>query len=246
MKNIIIIVVALAVIGAISFFSPFKTKAPEQIPTATTTATEINNETSSTTQSTIQTSAELKLINELKKTWGEYVEASKYHDIEKIKTLSYSISGVCANKADEKICFDLMDKLVKAVNPLKMSEFVNVWYDDKQAILLTDLKPDSVEGNPGFYQPRIFFAKKDGAYKVLAVSPEWGRFANKQLVKESEMSDFLKRAVLDSDKDGLTDMEENCDAGDGYGTVKGCVPTNVSRNDTSGDGWWDGIEIHFR
>lgn len=247
MKNIITAIAIVIVIGLIGFFGPFKTYAPTQIPISTSTPiAEVEGNTSTTTKLIIKNNAESKLVEDLKKTWINYVAATKAHDIEKIKNFSYAISGVCENKADEKLCFDVMDKLVKAVSSLKMDEFTNLWYDDKQAILLTELKPDFVEGNPGFYQPRILFAKKDGAYKVLAVMPEWGRFANKKLVKEAEISDFLKRAILDSDKDGLTDMEENCDGGEGYGTIKGCDKTSIVKNDTDGDLWWDGIEIYFR
>ncbi len=50
----------------------------------------------------------------------------------------------------------------------------------------------------------------------------------------------LQAMILDSDKDGLTDMKENC-GGSMMGN-KTCVKTNPNKDDSDGDGWWDGID----
>ena len=240
------IVAVIVVVGGLVFLVyPNQSKAPTELPT---TATPMPTATTPTTAPTTipKPNPATKLTDEFQTIWGNYIVAVKAHDTEAVKNLSYQLSYACANVSQyQKECFENMDNLIKAVSSLNTKDFTIVWKDAKQAILLTEPKPSTFDGNKGFYQPRIFFAARDGAYKVLSVFPEWGRFANSKLVSDSQRPDFLKNAMLDSDKDGLTDMEENCDDGGSNGPAQGCVKTDPNKKDTDGDGWWDGIEPYF-
>ncbi|MFZ3020157.1 MAG: hypothetical protein WA051_01390 [Minisyncoccia bacterium] len=251
MKNIIIAGVII-VIGAVVFLAhPFKSQAPEVTNIASTT-TEANVEDVSST--TIKTPAKStptystdKATRELQIIWDKYLAAAKIHDLKTISELSYQLSDNCKHpETTQKECFVSMDVVVKAFEKIKTTDLTVAWKDAKQAILMTEPRPDTFDGNTGFYQPRLYFGVKDGTYKLIAVFPDWGVFANKDKVKAGEVQAFLAKALVDSDKDGISDLEENCDDGTGAGTIKGCTKTNLFNKDENKDGWWDGIDPYIR
>jgi len=255
MKNIIIAGV-IVIIGAGVFLThPFKSRAPEVVDTGTTTpientessTTPINNPTKIPATAEKLSATDLKTIQELKDVWDKYLTAAKAHDVDTTTSLSFQVSDSCQHlDKTQKECFALMDTLVSAFSDIKISDFRTAWYDSKQAILFSKQKPATLDGNIGFYQPRIYFGMKDGKYKVLSVFPNWGRFANKNIVKAANVQEFLQKGTLDSDKDGLTDMEENCDNGGGPDSIKNCKKTDPFVRDENKNGWWDGIEIYIR
>ncbi len=252
MKNIIIAGVII-VIGAVVFFThPFKGKAPENVDVVATTTTTVNTETkldaNKTPVVTVKISPEdAKMIKELQDIWNKYLLSAKNHDVKTLASLSYQLSDNCKDLAKtEKQCFEAMDQLATIFAEIKTTDFKIVWFDKKQAVLMTEQRPTTLDGNPGFKQPRIFFGVKDGAYKLLAIFPDWGRFANKSMLKASDIPAFLQKGALDSDKDGFTDMEEDCDSGGGVGSIDGCKKTDPHNRDENRNGWWDGVEAYIR
>ena len=251
MKNIIIAGVII-IVGAVVFLAhPFKSRAPENTNIATTTVeANVGNTSSTTTKTPVKTNSTYsadKANRELQIIWDKYLAAAKVHDLKTISELSYQLSDNCKHlETTQKECFVSMDVVVKAFEKIKTTDFIITWKDTKQAILMTEPRSDTFDGNPGFFQPRLFFGVKDGSYKLIAVFPDWGVFANKDKVKASDIQAFLARAMVDSDKDGITDLEENCDDGTGAGTIKGCTKTDSLNKDENKDGWWDGVGPYVR
>ncbi len=263
MRKNIIIATVIVLLGAVAWFmrpskfvespvlSSTTTPAKTDEPTSGVNQTKQSAKTASSTGELISLSFKSDpddvMIKPLQEIWDSYLSALKTRDVPKVASLSFQLSPNCANLDKyQKECFQAIDDALKAFENIKTSDFTVVWYDNRQAILMTKPRAATYEGSPGFYQPRIFFGVKDGVYKVLAVFPEWGRFANKDKVPAAEVQSFLQKGMLDSDKDGLTDMEENCDNGAGPGSIGGCKQTDPNVRDENRNGWWDGVEAYIR
>lgn len=244
MKNIIAVGVIVLVVIGIWFLKPFKTYAPQN----TETQKEItNSETEKINpEPIISGNKKPELLSKLQETWNLYLLAAKAHNVNELSKYSYNLSYNCRNlETKEKECFASMDTVVSAFKNIQTDDFIILWSDSKQAVLLTGRRPATFEGNEGFYQPRIFFGVKDGSYKVFAVFPDWGVFANKDKIASENIATFLDKASIDTDKDGLTDMEENCYEGTEEGIFTKCKKTDPNNNDENKNGWWDGLEPYL-
>jgi len=117
--------------------------------------------------------------------------------------------------------------------------------DDKQAIYSTNPVKTDDSTAYGYKQGIIMFVKKDGSWKILLSSPEknWGVSKAGTNRTPAQVEELLQEMILDSDKDGITNMYELCE-GSQMGNSK-CVKTDPNKRDTDGDGWWDGIEAEF-
>jgi hypothetical protein len=126
------------------------------------------------------------------------------------------------------------------------ADFVNKWQDDKQAIYSTNLQKetDAIAWGYGGKEMVMFVKGKDGSWKVLSIALETGGASISKKgapgMTDAQAEQELQKMMLDSDKDGLTDMDETC--GESVEMpVQNCVKTDPNKRDSKGDGWWDGI-----
>ena len=120
---------------------------------------------------------------------------------------------------------------------LNKTDFVNVWRDDKQAILSTNPIRTDTADNYSYDKKQIFFIKDISLWKVMnldisagSIPKSWGAEGEKE----------LQSMPIDSDKDGVADRVETCSGAEQYNSR--CVKTDPNNRDTNGNGWWDGIE----
>jgi len=100
---------------------------------------------------------------------------------------------------------------------------VNLLIDDKQAILSRN--PERSDGQ--YLLEKIMFIKVLDSWKLLSINTQG-------FIDEGE-DNFL----VDSDKDGLLDVEENCTADNN----PWCEETDPANRDTNNNGWWDSVDI---
>ncbi len=245
MKNIIAAIAGVLVVGGAVWWgvshretSP-AAQVPVSMPDISTPSIAVGEPSS--------TSPDAKVIAELQGVWKKYIAAVKAHDITTVRAMSFRQSTVCGNPSLQKECFELMDALAENVSDFKAEDLTLVWYDEKQAVLRSPLRHIVNTDNEGYAQSRVFFAKSENSdeYKVLAVMPDWGRFTGTMGATKEAVAALLEKGILDTDKDGLTDMEERCETGNGEVVETGCSTTDQEKRDTDGDEWWDGIEIYF-
>lgn len=139
------------------------------------------------------------------------------------------------------LAYDIGTKLNKA-------DFVNKWQDDRQAIYSTNPKNIETADVYAYEQTYILFIKTGGLWKILpevykswSVSKLGTYLTTTQAEENSQAEEKLQAKMLDSDKDGLKDFYETCDAGVSSYSAS-CVKTDPNDRDTNGNGWWDGIE----
>jgi len=179
------------------------------------------------------------------KTLTEYLAGLKAHDTEAVKKLSYQQSDTCMDKAKQADCFKLMDSAYQIGSQLKQESYVNRAEDAKQLILTTNIEKDSMGTTTvGLVRGQVVFTKTlTGQYKILSFDLGKGLYRTSTSTPVEEIYKNLESAVMDSDKDGLFDEEEQCIGDFAY---PGCIKTDPKKNDTDGDGWWDGVEIFFK
>jgi hypothetical protein len=175
----------------------------------------------------------------------KYLEFAKNHNILGVKNLSYQLSESCKNpskgSAAEKDCFMRMDTVYYFGTQFKKNEFKNIWSDEKQIILTSDLVRE--ENKDAIFLSRgIIYFVIDGAgnIKLLKFNDSEGVSMPKEGRTVEEIDNYLQKRMLDEDKDGIEDEIERCE-----GQPESCVKTDSKNRDTDGDGFWDGVETQF-
>lgn len=84
-----------------------------------------------------------KLGDEAFAVFGQYIDAAKMHDSERLKTLSYQVSPACSDPEKKSECIELMDSAVFFLERFKREDFTKVYADKKQIVLLTDYRSAS-------------------------------------------------------------------------------------------------------
>jgi len=162
-----------------------------------------------------------KVPEEINNLWGLFDKvtlALKNKDISLFNMYSYTQ----VKKEEESQFLDFAPYFHETNMKVKKDEYVNLWVDDKQAIFATEVK--KVDDN--YLLEKIIFVKQSDSWKLLTLSS--GYF----------LDEGNKDLLIDSDKDGLLDAEENCTAN----RNPSCVKTDPNKRDTNGDGWWDGVD----
>lgn len=174
-----------------------------------------------------------------------YLAKLKAHDIEGVKKLSYQQSDTCKDSTKQADCFKLMDSAYLIGSQLKQESYVNRAEDAKQLILTTKIEKDAMSTTTvGLVRGQIVFTKtSSGAYQILSFDLGKGLYRTSTSTPVEEVYKNLESAVRDTDKDGMFDDEEKCLGDFAY---PGCKETDPKKNDTDGDGWWDGVEVFFR
>jgi len=179
--------------------------------------------------------------DELWSTFDKVTLALKNEDV-----ASYNLYSYEPIPKDQEPQFTMFASFMyEAYSKINKADFVNKWEDDKQTIYLTNpIRQDDVN----FYSYRkagVMFIKHDGLWKVLNITNKGTSHTKKNTNSTVAQIDLnLQAMMLDTDKDGLTDMNETC-SGTSQGD-KSCVKTDPNKRDTDGDGWWDGIEAEMK
>lgn len=249
MRNkILIAIVALIILGgALVSFLKKDVFYSNPIPEATTTYLDASSSTTVKAVDTTPTGGlnTISLLDTAWNTFENYLSRAHAHDIEGVKALSYKQSGACKNKDTEKQCFALMDNVYSIGKDFRKEDYVNIWSDEKQLIVFTSPRYDDTEKQYGLIQSYLYFTReKDGSTKLLAIDPARGWYVDKASSTKAQWMESLTKLATDSDKDGLTDNEENCLDAKG-GAVLQCVKTNPQKRDSKGDGWWDGVRVYI-
>lgn len=238
-----IFVAALILVAGFWFYAQKRNVSPAPVFLPDT---ENTNQVENATSSEGQVSVKPKVNDPAWDTLNLYLARLKAHDIEGVKNLSHQQSDACKNKQTEAECFKLMDSAFLIGSELKQESYIHRAEDSKQLILTTKVEKDSMGTTTvGLVRGQVVFTKTaSGEYKILSF--DLGKGLYRAVPAGSTADDVYKNlesAVIDTDKDGLFDDEENCALEFAY---PGCVKTDPQKNDTDKDGWWDGVEVFFR
>src|SRR3989338_7966247 len=172
-----------------------------------------------------------------------FLSSEKNHDINGINSASFKAFD--CGTATVGACSSIMDFLYRAQSVLIKSDFVNKWEDGKQIIFSSKPMKTDTATSKGYKVSFIYFVKEatSGTVRLLAVKPNV-RFSYDTVntdLTTSQIEKELQNMMFDSDLDGLTDLEENCEGAKQI--EKTCSTTDKDKRDSNGNGWWDGVEI---
>ena len=173
----------------------------------------------------------------------KYVGFNKARDLDGVKSVVYKIAAVCLDPKTRIDCEARMGAAYEYGSALKKEDFVNVWSDERQTILVTDFwtEESSAYESIGRFRSIIFFVKDDqGVLKLLSFTPSQGGATSKGSASDAELQGRIVRWTEDNDKDGLADYGEECLA---TNDSDECTKTNPRSRDTDSDGLWDGTEF---
>ncbi|KKR91768.1 MAG: hypothetical protein UU95_C0003G0024 [Parcubacteria group bacterium GW2011_GWC2_42_12] len=157
-----------------------------------------------------------------------------------------AVSYVQVTSAEESQFTSLAPFLYEQSANINKDSYVNKWQDDKQAIYSTNSMKRDDASFYGYKQGSVMFIKNDGSWKILLDSPErgWNHTKTNTNLTAVQIEKELQDMMLDSDKDGLTNMEEVCGGAHQYDSK--CIKTDPNKRDTNGNWWWDGIEANMK
>ncbi|OHB09138.1 MAG: hypothetical protein A3G46_02930 [Candidatus Zambryskibacteria bacterium RIFCSPLOWO2_12_FULL_39_16] len=170
----------------------------------------------------------------------KYLNYNKDLNLEGVRSIVYKIASVCNDPKTTIDCKARMNSAYQYGSALKKENFVNVWNDKKQTILVTDFWTEEDDISAGRFRAIIFFVRDEsGSLKLLSFSPFKGVTTGKSIASKKEIDDRLIIYTEDNDQDGIADYEEQC-----LGATEGqtCTKTNPKLRDTNGNGLWDGVE----
>ena len=226
----------------------------EEVIVSNSTTTVDSTATTTQENTTLATSSKIETLNNLENNiksnnttdlWSNIDKetlALKNKDVESIKKLYY-IQPTAEESSQLK---ELFPYLLEQNTKMNKSDYVNIWQDEKQAIYTTGLLKDNKPESYGYKKGIIIFVNDKGGWKILSKNElVWSvpstTTTDGPKITQAEADKSLKEMVIDidKDKDGLTDNEETCSGN--FKNNKDCKKTDPNKRDTSGDGWWDGI-----
>ncbi len=168
-------------------------------------------------------------------------DALKNKNIEAFNATSYKK----ITAAEESQFYQLASFLYSEMKKINKDDYTNKYRDDNQAIYSTNPVREDSSISYSYKQGFVMFVKKDGLWKLLSIIPnkEWSISKSGTNETPEQIEKDLQEMILDSDKDGITDMDELCKGAQEFNPQ--CVKTDPRNRDTDGDGWWDGIEANF-
>jgi hypothetical protein len=140
-----------------------------------------------------------------------------YHTYHDISEMFYE----CVGEINEEYCWEFFSEMMN----INEEEIVDVWSDNKQSILSTDI----IEDDWGYKKTQLFFIT-DLEGRILLLSIE--------TIESNNLNYFS-----DTDQDGRLNHDEDCSGNKYIYFPEECIITNSNNKDTDGDGWWDGIEV---
>ena len=209
------------------------------VPTIDTASSSVGVETSSSTPSSVPASSSTssnivaKVSSGPTITLGEgwfvfqrFVQALKIQSVRSLNSVSYKPIPTCGSNCSQMFSF-----VYSSVKDLKREDFVNVWSDGRQMILSTNPIKQEDATSLNYTKNYLYFVRgADGSIKFLQeTSPSWGHTKVGTNLTEAQIDAEVQAMMVDTDKDGLTDMNE--------------LKTDPKKRDSVGDGWWDGVRV---
>ena len=236
---VVLIVVALLVLASGGCYLYSKNTSPAPIAPAPETTT-VNDRIVSTPEPVVpDVKSDTNSNIDLWTIFDKSVEALKNKDATAFNTVSYKqVTSVQKLQFAQMVSFLYADSI-----KINKSDYVNKWQDDKQAIYSTNpVKTDDAQSY-GYTQGSIMFINDKGTWKILSENPSKGWSISKNATNKpaAQIEKDLQTMMLDSDKDGITDMDEACTGAQQYNSK--CVKTDPGNRDTNGNGLWDGIDV---
>lgn len=228
-KNIVVFIAVFIILGFLGW-KMISDKPSAKMPVSTSTpsiasSTELQ---ASTAQSESEKDRAWKVLQ-------NYLRFAKNKNLEGVASLSYQLSDSCKNnqKDAQKECLLKIENVYNLGKDFKEKDFNTIWSDEKQIILSTDWKHFDSQGVNGLVHGVIYFVKDaKGNIKLLSFNPAKGAFITDTASStKAEIDQKLLKATLDSDQDGLPDVEE--------------INTDPHKRDSNGNGFWDGVEALF-
>ncbi len=176
-----------------------------------------------------------------------YLAALQSHDLVAINGISHNQFSCGDTKEAQDACVAEWDWRYSTLSKINTDEYVNRFEDDKQIILTTNPRKNDSDDSKGYTKGIMFFTKDDaGKVKMLAASPNggWGQSRKNTPLTEEQIEEVLQGLMLDTDSDGLTDQQEQCQGASVF--ISTCKQTDPAKRDTDGNGWWDGVEARFK
>ncbi len=243
-----LLVVGGAVYAYLSDAIPFLSKTTEQ----KNLQTDLNKETpvlnqnqasptsAGTASATVPTAASAQSVS-ADNLWplvDAYVAALRNKDVTALNAISYhQVSTSTPSTTTDA----LLSYIYEDASKLRSSDFSLRVRDDRQAIYSSSAIKENSTTTARYSRNTLFFIKDKGVWKLLKDSSlGWSVLLAGTNKGPVQIEADLQAMMNDADKDGITDMDENC-AGSKIAD-KTCVKTNPSKDDTDGDGWWDGID----
>jgi flagellar basal body-associated protein FliL len=223
----VVIVLALVVLGGAMFLNykasqnivglPIQQNPQEAIEASSPVSTEVLPEIEEKVVASVAVTTDLwSLFDKLK-------EALKNKDFKSFNDFSYEKMPISESGQFSEFATFFYGEVSK----LNKADFVNKWQDDKQAIYSTNPVKKEISGSASYSQDQISFIKDGDSWKILKISSSVGT-----------------EKMIDSDKDGLTDDDENC--AKSRAVDPRCVKTDPNNRDSNGNGWWDGVEAGMK
>ncbi len=240
-KKIIYLIVVSALIIVGFLFYKSKDKKAEPLPIV-----EQEEVVSAATSSPIVLTSEgfVSLRDQAWAVLTRYLDFAKKRDIKNLSLLSYQLTPACKNynesEQNKNDCNARMDTATAFGADLKKADFMTVWNDSKQIILVTDFK--NIDSEEAISRTRgivYFVIDANGEIKFLSFSPAKGATVMKSSASKEELETRLVRYTEDKDEDGKEDYLEECLS---TSQDSSCQKTDPKIRDTDSDGLWDGIE----
>lgn len=167
---------------------------------------------------------------------------SKAHNEDGLASLSYNHYPPCGDKSNCDLAFSFFEAFLATINK---SDYTERREDSKQIILATAIKKVDLFGEISYTKNYLFFARDTrGNLKFVG-----NNFSKLSIIKkdsnltEGQMLAKLELAVADTDRDGLGDLQEKCQ--EEKKSRSNCKKTDPLKEDTDGNGWWDGVQALF-
>lgn len=223
-KPLISSILIVLVLVIIFVFSRAKHGAivPQEIAQGTAT-------TSAATTAPIALAPSVPLEQTLKKqTWNifqNYRTAAKNHDLPTLSGLSYQLSAVCKDPAQQVACFQKMDAVYTATKSLQQTDFDHIVYDSKQVILYTDWQTVYNSDVTIAGRVLVYFARTpNGTLKLLSFNPSQAEY----IAHRDSSGKTLTQSVIDITVASTTAADDI-----------------ALKKDSDGNGWWDSIQSLF-
>ena len=235
--------------GSVYFFRPQIFLQFKGEPVTTNMIQEVSNTDINSSTNDRQAQFHNITTDEAWKIFDQYVLAlqsvSQGGNLNTLNKVVYKAQPSCPTGSENQ-CKQMGSFLYESVKNFDKIGYVNIFADERQIILSTELKRNDQNAPKisyiGYERGYLFFAKdQSGVLKLVSVNPsrEWNVTKT-----ATDPEQTLNKMVKDSDNDGITDQEETCTGASEFN--KKCVKTDPQNKDSDGDGLWDGIEANIR
>jgi len=157
--------------------------------------------------------------------YQNYISAVENKDLDKLLLLSFRPDQVDFDLNDEEQLESFWEfaQALTSIGEIAKNDISDVWKDEKQTILSSGLVEDDI----GEYKTTLYYGENLGEKKLITYNVNYN---------------YDENTHKDTDKDGLSDNDENCIMIEDI-KKSNCIKTDVNNRDTDNDDWWDGVEM---